>query len=361
MDILNVRSNETLLQHLEKTGLQIRSMGSVLGDYQVLAVEGGGDLEPPILITAGAHADELGGVYAALKLIERVKTEHKLVVLPVRDPFGFEGFRANLQYAVGAETQIDKSADVYMLLEQEGKILFRAESYCIAEIGEFIFAYDTGEDFPTSSVGRRLDDLVKSDEALKKSLASAQRIIAPWNLPMPRYGDPYQQAARGMIATEDGFIGNYNRFFDQKDPPPEVSYARDLVDELKPGLVLDLHEGYGRGFYVYKPKASQNELDEDIVSAMGRAVHAHGGQTATPEELQPYWGDQLGSDRQFFGNGVFYSGTSTLSSFGDYCQQFTHAFTLETGGLNPVSWRADLHVWASLAAINVWEKSQTRT
>ena len=34
----------------------------------------------------------------------------------------------------------------------------------------------------------------------------------------------------------------------------------------------------------------------------------------------------------------------------------TTAFTLETGGLNPVNWRADLHTWASMAAVAEWEK-----
>ena len=314
MNPLCVKSNENLLQYLEKTDLPIRSLGPVLGDFQVRVVQGGGDLEPPILITSGAHADELGGVYGALKLIKKVKTNHKLFVLPVRDPFGFEGYRANLQFALGSPARIETGDDIYSIFKQEGNIIFQDGSYCIAEIGEFVFAYDSGKDFETSSVGRRLDELVKSDDNLLRSLAKAKRVIAPWNLPMPRIGDPYRQAARGMITTEDGFVGNYNRFFDQESPPPEVEYARALANELKPGLVLDLHEGYGRGFYVYKPENSQDDLNDEILTAMGNAVHDNGGQTATPEELKPYWGEKLGHDREFFGNGVFSAGVSTLSS-----------------------------------------------
>jgi hypothetical protein len=159
-----------------------------------------------------------------------------------------------------------------------------------------------------------------------------------------------------MIVTSSGFVGNFNRFFDEPEPPPEVMYPRNLFEELKPGLVLDLHEGYGRGFYVYTSE-KDDELGERIVSALTSEVESRGGMTSTTEELQPYWGPKLGHDRRCFGKGVFYSGSTTRSSFSQLCQKSTRAFTFETGGLNPVTWRTDLHVWAAKAAIEIWESS----
>ena len=355
MQASDVNDNATLRQYLEESGCELRQLGMVLGDFPVFCAITGGTKEPSILITSGAHADEVAGVQAALTLLRELRTDHRVYVVPVRDPFGFEGYRANLHFAAGSQVSIGGPADVYALLKH-GDVLYEHGTYILSQIGKYVFAYDVGVDFPTSSVGRRIDSLVKEDPALLKRLVEAERVIAPWNLPMPRSGDYYKRGARGMIVKASGFVGNFNRFFDVEDAPPEVIYPRALVAEIKPGLVLDLHEGYGRGFYLYKPESS-NPLTEQIVNALTTAVKEQGGQTSTPAELQPYWGPSLGSDRTYFGKGVFYSGSSTRSDFSNYClSEKVLAFTFETGGLNPVKWRADMQCWAAVAAITRWEK-----
>ena len=135
-------------------------------------------------------------------------------------------------------------------------------------------------------MGRQLDILALEDASLLAAMVGAVRVMAPWNLPMPRWGDPFKQAARSMIVKPNGFVGNMNRFFDLDDAPPEVRLPRTLIEEVGPGLVLDLHEGYGRGFYVYK-SPREDRLSNRIVSRMGPAVEAHGGMVGTPEELHP--------------------------------------------------------------------------
>ena len=351
----DVNSNALLLRYLEESDCEIRVLGKVLGGFDVLCAFAGGKKDPPILITSGAHADEVAGVHAALRLLREIKTEHRLCVLPVRDPFGFEGYRANLEFAKGEPLKINAVADVYHVLRQ-GVLLYEQGTYILAQIGDYVFAYDVGIDFASSSVGRRIEPLVLEDARIREALSTAKRVIAPWNLPMPRTGDYYKQGARGMIVTAAGFVGNFNRFFSQSSAPLEVIYPRNLFEELKPGLVLDLHEGYGRGFYTYKAE-KEDPMIERVVSALTTAVRELGGVNSTPEELQPYWGPRVGHDRRYFGNGVFYSGSTTRSSFSQYCQQTSCAFTFETGGLNPAKWRTDLHVWAAHAAIRAWESS----
>jgi hypothetical protein len=349
----DVNSNALLIRYLKESDCEIRALGKVLGGFDVLCAVSGGKKDPPILITSGAHADEVAGVHAALRLLREIKTEHRLYVLPVRDPFGFEGYRANLEFAMDKALKIDTAADVYQVL-RHGRVLYEQGTYILAQIGEYVFAYDVGIDFSSSSVGRRIEPLVVEDSRIMETLSRAKRVIAPWNLPMPRAGDCYKQGARGMIVIPSGFVGNFNRFFDQSSAPLEVVYPRNLVDELKPGLVLDLHEGYGRGFYTYKAEREDPTI-ERVVSALTTAVRDKGGINSTPEELQPYWGPRVGHDRRYFGNGVFYSGSTTRSSFSQYCQHTSCAFTFETGGLNPPNWRTDLHVWAAKAAISAWE------
>lgn len=349
-----VNDNLNLYRYLQESECEIRQLGTLIGGLPMLCAVTGGNKLPAILITAGAHADEIAGVHAALTLVREIQSKHRVYIIPVRDPFGFEGYRANLDYALGREAAIKGPADVYAILKGH-HVLFEDKTYILSQVGEFAFAYDVGVDFPTSSVARRIDTLVKTDSRLLATLASAKRVIAPWNLPMPRFGDSYKQGARGMIVTSAGFVGNFNRFFDLDDAPPEVRYPRALVDEIQPGLVLDLHEGYGQGFYLYKPESS-NPLTECIIHALTSAVEDRGGHLLSPTELQPYWGPSLGSDRTFFGRGTFLSGHTTKSDFVQYClSKSAIAFTFETGGLCPVEWRADLQFWAAMAAIQEWE------
>ncbi len=356
MHASEVDDNSKVLRYLQESGCEIRQLGTVLGGFQTICAVAGGTKLPAILITAGAHADEVAGVRAALRLVSELQTEHRLYVIPVRDPFGFEGYRANLQFALGCETAIAKVSDVYGILRSHD-VLFEDKTYILSQVGKYAFAYDVGIDFPTSSVARRVDSLVRADPYLLKRLAAVNRVVAPWNLPMPRHGDCYKQGARGMIVTPSGFVGNFNRFFDVEDAPPEVKYTRGVVNEVMPSLVLDLHEGYGQGFYVYKPE-SAGALTECIVSALVSAVEDRGGHTLTPAELQPYWGPSLGSDRTFFGSGVFLSGSTTKSDFARYCLgKSAIALTFETGGLGPVEWRTDLQVWAACAAVRQWENT----
>jgi hypothetical protein len=353
----DVNSNALLRRFLEESGCEIRKLGTVLGNYEVLCAVAGGTKNPPILITSGAHADEIAGVHAALRLLRELETDHRLFIVPVRDPFGFEGYRANLEFALGKSLRLESARDVYETLGK-GHVLYESGTYVMSQLADLVFTYDVGIDFPSSSVGRRIEVLMRENPALVEALSQAKRTIAPWNLPMPRAGDRYKHGARGMIVTSSGFVGNFNRFFDRDLPPVEVVCPRNLFDELKPGLVLDLHEGYGRGFYTYKPERDDPTI-EFVVAALTNAIAEQGGINSTPEELQPYWGPSVGHDRRYFGKGVFYSGSTTRSSFTQYCQKSSCALTFETGGLNPVYWRTDLHVWAAKAAVRAWARLMT--
>ncbi|HBY96057.1 MAG: M14 family zinc carboxypeptidase [Ardenticatenaceae bacterium] len=352
--IEQVDTNVKLRQFMERYSRSVFPLGTTLGGREVLCAQVGGALEPAVLITAGAHADELGGVYAALRLLQRPQTQRKVYVVPNRDPLGLEGFRRYLQFALGSSLDMRTPQDVVRVLKGQGTLFYEEGTFLISQINDFGFAFDVGHDFRTSSVGRHLTSVLKQHPELVPPLSACVRVIAPYNLPMPRYGDIYNQAARTMIVSAEGFVGNMNRFFDQDDPPLEVAVLRDFVEDQRPGLVLDLHEGYGRGFYVYVPQ-QRDELTARIARSMGQAVTAHGGQTATPEELLPYWGEQLAVGRVFQGDGMFTFGAESGQSFGGTTQKHSIAFTQETGGLNPVHWRADLHEWAARAAIAAFE------
>ena len=68
----DVNSNTLLRKYLDESACEVRSLGKVMGGYDVLCAVAGGAKEPAIVITAGAHADELGGVYGALTLLREI-------------------------------------------------------------------------------------------------------------------------------------------------------------------------------------------------------------------------------------------------------------------------------------------------
>ena len=354
--IEQVDTNGKLREFMERYSRYVVSLGSTLGGRELWCAQVGGDAEPSILITAGAHADELGGVYAALRIIQKPETNRRMYVVPNRDPLGLEGFRRYLEFALGSRVYVQSPRDVVRILKEHGTLLYEEGTYLISQINDIGFAFDMGCDFLTSNVGRRLAEILKQHPGLVAPLAACARVVAPYNLPMPRYGDIYNQGARTMIVTVDGYVRNMNRFFDQDEAPVEVAVIRNFVKGHQPGLVLDLHEGYGRGFYVYVPE-HQDELTARIAQSMARAVVAHGGQTATPEELFPYWGEELAIGREFQGDGMFSFGEVSRQSFSGTTQEKAISFTQETGGLNPLHWRADLHEWAARAAIATFEVS----
>jgi len=290
---------------LEEGG-EVRSLGTVLGGYEILCAVRGGDRQPSIVVTAGAHADELGGVYAALRMAECLDTPHQTFIIPVRDPFGFHGFRRAVQFCVGRPVRIEGPDDVVRVLKSEGELLHEDGSFLLVKTGPFAIAFDVGTDFPTSSVGRNIEPLLKSRPELVPILAGCQRVISPYNLPMPRYGDVYDQACRSMKVTPDGFVGNMNRFFGEKEQPEEVAILQKFTETVRPALVLDLHEGYGRGFYIYVSEDRTPFMDQ-IADSMVAAVKAHGGATATVEELTPYWGP-IAEGRTMVSDGLLYVG-----------------------------------------------------
>ena len=120
----DVNSNALLRKYLDESACEVRSLGKVMGGYDVLCAVAGGAKEPAIVITAGAHADELGGVYGALTCCANSETEHRLYVIPVRDPFGFEGYRGSIYHASAACLRLEPCRRLSRV-PQSGQSAFR--------------------------------------------------------------------------------------------------------------------------------------------------------------------------------------------------------------------------------------------
>ena len=94
-------SYQDLLARVEGFDLPIRRLGSAPDGAPLVAIETGGDKLPALFISAGSHSTEQAGVTAAVELIEQLETDHKLFVLPCRDPIGMNGVAYALQQGMG--------------------------------------------------------------------------------------------------------------------------------------------------------------------------------------------------------------------------------------------------------------------
>ena len=78
-------------------------LGMAPDGSNIVAVKGGGSKQPAIFLSAGAHSTEQAGVCAAVELLDELKTEHELWVLPCRDPIGLSGYRHALHLGLPFE------------------------------------------------------------------------------------------------------------------------------------------------------------------------------------------------------------------------------------------------------------------
>ncbi len=81
-----------LLEHIARKGHRPEILGRAPDGSPLVSIETGGQKEPAIFISAGSHATEQAGVGAAVALIDELETDHRVYVLPCRDPVGLNGF-----------------------------------------------------------------------------------------------------------------------------------------------------------------------------------------------------------------------------------------------------------------------------
>ena len=197
-----------LLATLEKRGHKLRVLGCAPDQSPIVAVKLGGDKKPSILISGGAHSTEHAGVAAAVELVEQLKTEHAVWVLPCRDPIGLSGFRHALSLGLGQPPRLGSSEELDDFLRQHGELLYDRDGTLLAMIGEYGYAnrgllhrFEKGAAFLEPLRGRRI-------------WYASRRTDTPGSAPLER--------AYTLIVTTDGEILHLNRFHDTAWAPAEV-------------------------------------------------------------------------------------------------------------------------------------------
>lgn len=347
-----------LLDRLSQTELAYYVLGRTAFEKEIFCVELGGTKEPPIVITAGSHATEWAGPLAALGLLSTLRTEHKVYLVPCRDPLGLDGFGPCLTEATGVAASLASMDDLRTLIDHHGEIVYDHGGVQIAtfdHIGSIVVDESQTRQFVVEQ--HLLPEMVPTRADLIERLGGRYLFfVEPWeNGTYGWEGGPFEHPAQVLFVSRNGAVGNLNRFFNRDDGPIEVACIRDLVDQVKPGLLLDLHEGFGDKFYLIVP-LSEDPLQDRVARAMTTAVRDRDFELSTFGELAPRWGPKLTAAFRDLGDGI-YSGEHMTSaiSLGSYGRRYGATATVEAGMEAPIEQRVNFIEWATRAGIRAYE------
>ena len=360
MELPKCDTNDDVLQLVRKSGRDYEVIATTVYGLELVCVRAGGAKEPPILITAGSHAGEPAGVQAALSLMDSLETDHAVYIVPMRDPFAWGGFGRCLGLALGQEVTIENHDGAEKCLADRGTVVYREaeSSLVISLVGDLIFASVRPPQDPSTRVvlEQRLRKLMSDDQTLA-SLLIGMRACWPCNETEVEGCGDFDRAFSSFV-TPQRVMADLNRQFTFAYPPVEVACVRALVDRLKPGLILDLHEGAGSHFYVFGNVDRERGGDVEIGSAILETVLQRGGELYRLDQLvsvypqvagrltEPVPGLMVGTIEDP-GQGA---------SFGSYCERYGPCFTLESGMYKPLVDRVQQIVEGSLAAVSRFEE-----
>ena len=361
MSLPKCETNDDLLKIVQQSGRDYEVIAKTIYGLEIVCVRTGGRKKPAIVITAGAHAGEPAGVLAALSLIDQLKTDHAVYIIPLRDPFAWGGFARCLAFLLGKEVVVEDHEDAEQLLAENGTVLYTEEehSLIVSLIGDMVFV--SMRSLPDTSgprdIERRLNRILSNNQKLLSAIAG-KRACWPSNLTNVDGCGDFGQAFSAFI-TPQGVIADLNRQFSFAYPPIEVECVREIVDRVKPGLVLDLHEGQGSKFYLWSSAYQEGSERGNIAQAIMKAVVEKGGELYRLEELAARIDPVKAKLLKEPVPGLIVGPAHDVrqgSSFEAYCQRYSSGFSFEPGRWKALTVRVDQVLVGALAGIAEFEK-----
>ena len=245
-----------------------------------------------LFISAGSHSTEQAGVTAAVELIEQLETDHKLFVLPCRDPIGMNGVAYALQQGLGENPgELTTFDEVEEILRKEGEVLFEEEDMVLALIGDCGYTVSRPEPERICAqwfLYRRLQQL-KEEQPERIAPLRGRRV----------YMTPAQEGVEGtgnfgraytLVVSPEGEILHLNRFHDTAWAPVEARCVRQLLEEVNPGLGFDLHESqFMEDRYWlsarHQPDPENEEWERRVATATIAAVAESGAKLADDDDV----------------------------------------------------------------------------
>jgi len=299
----------------------------------------GEDHRPPILLTAGSHADEPAGVLALLELSRFLcSVDYPIYVVPVRDPEAYDGFTTRLAALVEVGPGIRDHDDAVEALEQHGDLILRHEDLVIYGVRGQLF----GSKQRSAYVSHDMTVRLKSFEREPHRLASmgGNRLTVPGNRPHELAKNGYEKWSHTICITADGVVGNLNRFFRSERPPVSVRWLKHVVDRVRPGWVVDLHEGFLDRSYLYVSQSEDSEYRAGWHALIEPAITPGGLGVSRCRDLARFLTKDVAESLVEIEPGVI-AWDGVRDTFAAYCSDRAHAYVVETGMDNPLEIRTN--------------------
>lgn len=355
-----------VVEALYASGKPIQVWGQAVDGTPILSASAGAGKQPAILITAGVHASETSGVQAALQLLNLLETQHEVVILPLRDPFGFAGVNHCLSFAAQQPIHLSNHAEILEYLKRKARLLWSLDDFCIFKLNDVGFMWSPQHKADFYRTIDRIGQLSRGKPDALKSLWGKRVMLL--NPDVGCEGASNMQRCWHGVFSEQGEWLHLNRFFGRSDPPSEVAAVIQLIQTIHPGLICDLQEDRVSGFWLGIPRPRQgSEKMRQMAEAFISTLRQHSAPILTYEEmlasehadavipglLQPeerlpgmIWMDILPRGE----------GHNLLT----YAATFTSAFGVEAPMQHPLATRVEGITQGMLAALGVWKTQDER-
>jgi hypothetical protein len=282
---------ESLMEHLNSTGKPVAALEYTPDGAPLAVVRCGGDKEPAIFITAGSHSTEHAGVSAAVELIDALETEHRVFIVPTRDPIGLNGYAYALSLGMGEEVELDSFDTVEKVLREGGELLFDEDGIVVALLGEYGYASSrptADRPHPQWAGYQKMQQLAQERPEILMPLRGRRLYMTPGQSGVEGTGDFGR--AYTLIIGLDGDILHLNRFHDTVWAPPEPRAIRHLLAGIKPAISFDIHESQlmGGRFWLSARKqqdADNQQWEERIAAAVIAAQLETGTELAEDNDV----------------------------------------------------------------------------
>ena len=358
-------TTKDVIEALRASGKPVSEWGRAIDGTPMLAARTGGDKQPPIFITAGVHAIETAGVHAALNLLHMLDTEHEVHILPLRDPLGFAGVNHCLSFAAGKPVDVPDTDAALNYLLSHGQLIWREGEMVVVKLGNVGFAWHPLRPGLESywEIFTRIGKAARDEPALLRPLWSCSVMMV--NSVSGVEGSGAMERCWHALLTGQAEWLHLNRLFGRDDAPLEVVAVERLMQAVRPGLICDLHEGNGEGFWMPIPKPSENaERVYEMTRAYFDYIHSRGYPITTYENWLAT--DRTGApDPNWMSPeprlpGLFWC-TSLLRGEGpnlmDHARLYGIGYGTEAPMQRPLAMRVDGITNGILAAIRVWEET----
>jgi len=359
---------QRLIEAYERLGLRRIELGKTLLDTPLVAFcrdEAEVQDRPPVLIAAGAHAEEAAGVITAWRLAQSPGFRGRLLFVPCRDPLGWDGISRTLGRLTGqGDLHLETHRQAVEAYRHWGEVIYQREGLVLAVVGPLAFMSLDPEHPGNADTGEFIQAFLPRHPDLVDALRG-KRLLVPGT---PRHAEGRSVYGWGggptVYVDESGRVGNFNRFFASETPPVEVAALRELADRVRPEWVFDLHENFGGGFGLYA-NGPALQRGAAVYRAMIDTVVAEGFPLNRLDDLLPYLGLPEGALVEPY-PGVYSANPSRRmppDAFGVYTGQMGAAcFTTEMGLEQPLDYRCratEIAVRAGVRAIEtLWEEGE---